>query len=125
MSISMEQALSGEGAEAQGVRPPLKIELTLGFVIGAYYAHHYVCALDALANHGDTCFHSAIAGLRKKGLEFEQRDRPHTHRHGGQALYQDYRLASGSVEKAEGMLERYRVVRLGILSAENEQRACA
>lgn len=109
MTVSIADAISIES----GARAPLKIELSLGFVVDAYYADRYVCALDALADHGDTCWHTSVATLRKRGLEFEQRDKPHVHRHGGHVRYQDYRLAPGSIESAELMLEWYRSGRLG------------
>lgn len=111
MTVSITDALLGEGVAENSVRPPLKIELTLGFVVDAYHADRYVCAFDALADHGDTCFHTSVATLRKRGIEFDQRDKPHVHRHGGHARYQDYRLALGSVERAERMLNRYRAGR--------------
>lgn len=124
MTVSMDRVLSAAGQDGAHVRPPMKIELTLALLTAAYHERRYVCALDALNDHGDTCFHSSIADLREKGLEFIQRDHPHMHRHGGKALYQDYRLASGSIEKAESMLAIYRAGRRGISRADVEE-ACA
>lgn len=124
MTASMNHVLAKAGQDGAHVRPPMKIELALALLVEAYHEHRYVCALDALRDHGDTCWHSSIADLREKGLEFVQRDHPHVHRHGGKALYQDYRLAAGSVEKAESMLRLYRAGRRGISRADVEK-ACA
>lgn len=124
MTASMNHVLAKAGQDSADVRPPLKIEMALAMLLEAYREQRYVCALDALRDHGDTCWHSSVAELREKGIEFVQRDHPHVHRHGGRALYQDYRLAAGSVEKAEIMLAIYRAGRRGISRADVED-ACA
>lgn len=111
MTISMDRILADAEQSAFRARPPLKIELSLALLVEAYQESRYVCALDALRVNGDTCWHSSVAELRGKGLEFIQRDRPHMHRHGGQALYQDYRLSEKSIEKAEMLLKLYQAGR--------------
>ncbi|MCP1317852.1 hypothetical protein [Halomonas sp. 707B3] len=111
MTISMDRILADAEKNAFFVRPPLKIELSLVLLVEAYHESRYVCALDALRVNGDTCWHSSVAELRDKGLEFLQKDRPHMHRHGGKALYQDYRLSAGSIEKAENLLRLYQAGR--------------
>lgn len=111
MTISMDPILAHAEKSALFTRPPLKIELSLTLLVEAYHESRYVCALDALRVNGDTCWHSSVAELRDKGLEFLQKDHPHMHRHGGKALYQDYRLAAGSIEKAENLLKLYQAGR--------------
>lgn len=111
MTISMDRILADAEKSALFTRPPLKIELSLALLVDAYHENRYVCALDALRVNGDTCWHSSIAELRQKGFEFLQQPRPHMHRHGGQALYQDYRLSVRSIEKAESLLKLYRAGR--------------
>lgn len=111
MTISMDRILAHAEKSALFTRPPLKIELSLTLLVEAYHESRYVCALDALRVNGDTCWHSSVAELRDKGLEFLQKDRPHMHRHGGKALYQDYRLSEKSIERAENLLRLYQAGR--------------
>lgn len=89
-------------------RQPMKVELALELLIKADDAGQFVYALDAARAYGDSAWHSTVAGLRGKGLEFLQRPYHHQHRHGGRARYEEYRLAPSSREKAERLLASYR-----------------
>ncbi|WP_163650716.1 hypothetical protein [Modicisalibacter sp. 'Wilcox'] len=91
-------------------RIPLKLELALELLLQADDAQRYITTLDALQAYGDTCWHSTVAALRAKGVEFLQERYQHAHRHGGHARFEAYRLSPDSREQAEQLLRWYQAL---------------
>lgn len=89
-------------------RTPLKLELALEMLLRADDAQQYIINLDASQAYGDTCWHSTVAALRAKGIDFLQKPHLHHHQHGGEARFEAYRLSPASREKAEQLLLWYR-----------------
>lgn len=114
------QAKADAMAAPEPTRAPLKLERALDLLIDADRAGLYVFALDALNAFGDSAWHSTVASLRGKGLEFLERPHPHQHQHGGTARFKEYRLAPASREKAHRLRDTYRRAR-GVMPATPEE----
>ena len=60
--------------------------------------------LEAFNLYGDTCLHTTVSDLRKRGMEFRKEPQPHRHRNGGSVCFTRYFLTSQNA--AESLLRR-------------------
>ncbi|WP_075882055.1 hypothetical protein [Vreelandella massiliensis] len=101
--------------ESRKTAKPLKIELALDMLIRADRESRYVMQYDASDEYGETCFHTTISTLRDKGIDFLQLPYKHTHRHGGTAHFQSYRISPKSRAAALNLANHYAAMRGGSL----------
>jgi len=89
------------------IRPPYKLELCVKELLKRCEAG--LTQLEALNAYGETCLHTTISTLvSNKGLAFKRVPAPHTHRHGGKAIFVRYSLLNEEeIAKAKVLLNYF------------------
>lgn len=88
----------------QPTRRPFKLEQALEMLLSAYVRGQYVYAFDATNAYHDSCFHTTVSELFKKGIRFDKRPHEGTN-------HLDYKINPGTVQAAFRLLNHYRMRR--------------